>query len=125
VDCAGRLVFANDVTGQVVRLSTSTTVCRWLPTAVTGTVTARTTTRLTVSATANPSAQVTKVRVQYGASTAYGKVTAWLTLPSDNVGLARSFALTGLVHAHTYHYRVQVTNASGTAYGADRTGKTS
>lgn len=124
VDCAGRLVFANNVTGQVSRLSTSTTTCRWLPTAVTGAVTARSTTRFTVSATVNPSAQVTRARIQYGKSTAYGKVTAWLTLPSDNVGLVRSFAITGLAHARTYHYRVQVTNPSGTVYGADRTGKT-
>jgi hypothetical protein len=124
-DCAGRLVFANYSTGQVVRLSTSSAVCRWLPTAVSGAVTARTTNRLTVSAAVNPSAQVTKVRVQYGPTTRYGLVSAWVSLPSDNISLTRTIALPGLAHAHSYHYRVQAVNPSGTVYGADRVGRTS
>ena len=73
VDCAGRLITANDVTGQVLRTATSTAVCRWLPTGTTGPVT---------------------------------------------------ITITGLARAHRYHYRVQVTNGSGTVYGSDRSATT-
>ncbi|HWU23027.1 MAG TPA: hypothetical protein VN088_15935, partial [Nocardioides sp.] len=124
VDCAGRIIGDNVVTGRVFRLQTSNTVCRWLPAATTGPVTSSTRSSMVVRATVNPSAQVTKVRVQYGATTAYGHLTPWITLPSDNVALVRSITLAGLTHAHRYHYRVQATNASGTVVGRDATGAT-
>ncbi|GAB4002446.1 hypothetical protein [Nocardioides ultimimeridianus] len=124
VDCAGRIIGDNFVTGRVFRLQTSGTVCRWLPTATTGPVTTSTTSSLVIRATVNPSAQVTRVRVQYGATAAHGHVTPWITLPSDNVALVRSVTLAGLAHAHRCHYRVQAINASGTVVGRDATGTT-
>jgi hypothetical protein len=87
-------------------------------------MTKHTKTSVTVTAASNPSAQVTKMRVLYGPTTRYGKSTVWLTLPSDNVVQTRAFLLGGLLSAHTYHYRVQVQNASGTVSGADRTART-
>ncbi|MBV9096976.1 MAG: hypothetical protein JO079_02860 [Frankiaceae bacterium] len=123
-DCRGNLV-ANDnmaETYRVVHYATGT--CVWLPTATTGAMTKHTTTAVTVAAAANPSGQVTKMRILYGLTTKYGKATAWVTLPPDNTVQSRTFAITGLLTAHTYHYRVQVQNNSGTVLGADRTAKT-
>lgn len=124
-DCVGRLVLTDYVTGKVYRLNTSTSACHWLPTATTGGVASRTATSLTVKAASNPSSQVTKLRVQYGTTTAYGHATAWITLPSDNVVLSRNVVISGLTQATGYHYRVQVSNASGAVNGADRTATTS
>jgi hypothetical protein len=49
--------------------------------------------------------------------------TAWLTLPTGNVTISQNIGFAGPAHAH--HDRVEVSNASGTAHGADRTGRTS
>lgn len=124
-DCLGRIIGANVVTGRVFRVLTASGVCRWLPVATTGATLARTSTSLSVRASVNPSAQVTRVRVQYGPTTSYGHQTGWITLPSDDVVLNRTLVLTGLAHAHTYHYRVQASNGSGTVSGRDATGRTS
>ena len=124
VDCRGNVHVSDPEHAQLFILRYSSGTCRWLPTATTGAVSSRTTTSLTVKGSANPSAQVTKMRVLYGATTKYGKATAWVTLPSDNITITKSFVLSGLLHAHTYHYKVQVTNPSGTVNGKDRTGTT-
>jgi sugar lactone lactonase YvrE len=123
-DCAGNVVAADPGNGRYVSLRYNAGRCIWLPTATTGVMTRRTATTLTVTASANPSAQVTKMRVLYGPTTKYGKATAWITLPSDNVVHTKSVAIAGLLPAHVYHYRVQVQNASGTVTGIDRSAST-
>ncbi|MDQ1748559.1 MAG: hypothetical protein QOD07_2822 [Frankiaceae bacterium] len=123
-DCQGNLV-ADDNYAETYRvIHYAAGKCVWLPTASTGLMTKHTTTSVTVTGSSNPSDQVTKMRVLYGATTAYGKATAWVTLPCDNTVQTRTFALTGLLSAHTYHYRVQVQNGSGTVSGVDRIAKT-
>jgi hypothetical protein len=123
-DCHGNLV-ANDNSAETYRvIHYATGKCVWLPTASTGLMTKHTTTSITVTGSSNPSGQVTKMRVLYGATAAYGKATAWVTLPCDNIVQTRAFAFTGLLAAHTYHYRVQVQNGSGTVSGVDRTART-
>jgi sugar lactone lactonase YvrE len=124
VDCVGNVVLADATLSRYVALRYSTGRCIWLPTASTGLMTKHTTTSITVTGSSNPSGQVTKMRVLYGATTAYGKATVWVTLPSDNTVQTRTFTISGLLSAHTYHYRVQVTNASGTVNGSDRTART-
>ena len=125
VDCRGNVRVADVENSRFFTLRYASGRCTWLPTATTGAVASRTRTSLTVKGSANPSAQVTKMRVLYGTTTKYGKTTAWVTLPSDNITATKSFVLSGLLHAHTYHYKVQVQNASGRANGKDRTGSTS
>lgn len=125
IDCAGRLFVGDETHLRVLDLRFGSARCIWLPTAATGGVVKRATTSLKVTASANPSAQVTRMRIQYGRTTSYGHATGWVTVPSDNVTQTRTFTLTGLLHLHAYHYRVQVQNPSGTVSGADRSGKTS
>lgn len=123
LDCTGDLLVIDSGTLRALPV-TAPTSCIWKPTATTGTVASRTTTSLKVHGYASPSGQVTRIRVLYGLTTSYGKATSWITLPSDNVTLARYFTLSGLLTKHSYHYRVQVTNGSGTVKGVDRVGTT-
>lgn len=119
LDCGGDLVLL--VNAGIRRMHVTTpTSCVWKPTAITGAVIARGTTALKVRGYCNPAAQVTRMRILYGATSAHGKYTAWITLPSDNVQLYRDITFSGLLALHTYHYAVQVTNASGTVTGADK-----
>jgi len=123
-DCHGNLV-ADDNNAETYRIIHYVAgKCIWLPTATTGAMTKHTTTSITVTASSNPSGQVTKMRILYGPTTAYGKATGWVTLPSDNTVQSRAFTITGLLTAHYYHYRVQVQNNSGTVLGVDRIAKT-
>ena len=123
-DCAGRPIAPSTTLNLVVVVRTSTARCIWLPTATTGSMTKHTSTSITVTASSNPSGQVTKMRVLYGATTKYGKATVWVTLPSDNTVQTRTFTISGLLAAHYYHYRVQVQNNSGTVTGSDRIART-
>lgn len=124
-DCAGRVYATDTAVSRYVVLKFSSLACRVLPTAITGGVKSKTSTSITVNAQSNPEAQVTKVRVLYGLTTSYGQATAWVTLPSDNITLTTAIAFSGLLSGHTYHYKVQATNLSGTANGVDQTATTS
>ena len=61
---------------------------------------------------------VTSTRVEYGTTTAYGTNMNGTPLTG---GGAVTAALTGLTTGTLYHYRIQVVNAGGTTYSADRT----
>jgi hypothetical protein len=124
VDCVGKAFLPEPDAARVRVVRYTTAVCKWLPTAVTGVVISRSTTALKVRAQSNPSAQVTKVRVLWGLTSGYGHATAWVTLPSDNILLTRDIVVSGLTTKHSYHYRVEVTNASGTTRGVDRVAAT-
>jgi phosphodiesterase/alkaline phosphatase D-like protein len=91
------------------------------PVAKTGGAQGVTATSATLTGTANPKGTATTYYFQYGATAAYGSVT-----PSGNAGsgsrdVSVSAALSGLARNTTYHYRLIVTNAGGTSFGADRT----
>ncbi len=91
------------------------------PTATTDSPGATSGASATLAGTAfNPDVAPGTAYFQYGASTAYGTssppepIAATTTAPV-------SASLGGLTPRTTYHYRLVVTNASGTAFGADRT----
>src|SRR5206468_6581830 len=78
VDCRGNVDLTDPGHSRLLMLRFSTQKCTWLPTAATGAVSSRARTSLTVKGSSNPSAQVTKMRVLYGATTKYGKSTPWV-----------------------------------------------
>ncbi|HEY2055817.1 MAG TPA: fibronectin type III domain-containing protein [Solirubrobacterales bacterium] len=69
----------------------------------------------------NPDLAGGTVAFQYGTGTGYGSVTAAQSIGPTTRGAPFSVSLTGLKPGATYHYRILVTNAVGTAAGADRT----
>lgn len=58
---------------------------------------------------------------EYGPDESYGSATEKQPLPVDAVGEAVSAPLSGLAPATLYHYRLVVTDRSGTTLGPDRT----
>lgn len=69
--------------------------------------------------TVNPYGLATDVTVEYGLTTAYGKVTAIVTV-NGTVDQQAGIALTDLLSTTTYHYRVKATNSRGFTYGKDK-----
>jgi 6-phosphogluconolactonase len=70
-------------------------------------------------------ASAVSYRFDYGASTAYGRSTTSTTLPAADVAQTVTAKIAHLIPGRVYHYRIQVTDASGTASdGADRTLRT-
>ena len=90
------------------------------PAATTGSASAVGETAATVSGTAGPNLRATTYRFEYGTSPAYGSVTPDQDAGAGAAPVAASAALSGLTPATTYHYRLVVTNAEGTAVGADQ-----
>jgi hypothetical protein len=74
-----------------------------------------------VSGTVNPNGRSTTYYFQYGTTTSYGPTTASQAAGSGTTAVNVSANLSGLTAGATYHYRVYGSNASGTAYGSDRT----
>jgi hypothetical protein len=74
-----------------------------------------------VSGTVNPNGRSTTYYFQYGTTTSYGPTTASQAAGSGTTAVNVSANLSGLTAGTTYHYRVHASNASGTAYGSDRT----
>ncbi|HMJ36966.1 MAG TPA: choice-of-anchor Q domain-containing protein [Baekduia sp.] len=90
--------------------------------ATTGAASAVTMVSADVSGTAtNPDAAGATASFQYGSTTAYGLATA--TQPVAPAAAAAPFAgrIVALAPATTYHFRLVMTNAAGTAVGADQT----
>jgi uncharacterized repeat protein (TIGR03803 family) len=75
----------------------------------------------TLNAIVNPGVLDATVSFQYGTTTNYGSTTAGQPIGHGLVQVPVSAALTGLVANTTYHFRVVVTDASGTTTGADQT----
>jgi hypothetical protein len=69
---------------------------------------------------ANPDAKGASAHFEYGRTTKYGKTTKAVAIAALAVAGPQTATLTAL-KAGTYHYRLAVTNAVGTVYGADRT----
>jgi len=70
--------------------------------------------------TVNPHGQITSVRFQYGTTMNYGLVCASQNFNGITTQNLRA-NVSGLAAGTTYHFRIVATNASGTAYGSDRT----
>jgi len=67
----------------------------------------------TVQALVDPQSVDTRVRVEYGTSTEYGKMTGELDVGAGGVGQDVPVALEGLSPSTTYHYRFVAENALG------------
>jgi hypothetical protein len=79
----------------------------------------------TVAGTATSVGSFATFRFEYGPDTSYGSATESQALAADTAGAAVSATLTDLQAATLYHYRLVVTDESGTSYGDDRTLTTS
>jgi CSLREA domain-containing protein len=97
---------------------------RSAPAATTGRASAVTTTRAKVAGSANGGELAASYRFQCGKTRSYGSQTPAVKLAASTSAAAVQATLKGLKPNTTYHYRLVVTNADGTARGADRTFKT-
>ena len=61
------------------------------------------------------------VTFEYGTSTAYGSSTPLQTISGGSTAALISAALNGLMPHTTYHFRVVMTDSTGTIYGEDQT----
>ncbi len=68
----------------------------------------------------NPDLAGGEVSFQYGTTTAYGTATAAQAIGPTVAAGAFSAAVSGLAPGKTYHFRLEVQNAIGTAFGADQ-----
>jgi alpha-tubulin suppressor-like RCC1 family protein len=68
----------------------------------------------------NPNAANAGAWMEWGTNTGYGTKTATVSV-TGNSPVPASATITGLVRGTVYHYRVAVSNALGTVFGADKT----
>jgi hypothetical protein len=94
------------------------------PTAITGSATAVKKTTATLNGTVNPDGTSTTYYFQWGLTASYGAAGAPVSAGAGVRAKGVSRGATGLVEGTVYHYRLVATNQFGTAYGADRTFKT-
>ena len=71
-------------------------------------------------AATNPDLAPGSVSFEYGPTTAYGSKTPAKPIEATTRGVRSTAAVAGLTADRTYHFRVVVTNGTGTAFGADR-----
>lgn len=91
------------------------------PGAATGAVTAVSTTAAILNGAAtNPDLGGGSIYFQYGLTSAYGATTPAQAVGPRTSGAPFSASVGGLAAHSTYHFRAVVTNAVGTAYGADQ-----
>jgi phosphodiesterase/alkaline phosphatase D-like protein len=79
--------------------------------------------RATLNALVNPNGTpITECKLEYGTTTSYGSHAACTPSPGAVESVVSvSAALAGLSSGTTYHFRIAVTSALGTIYGADET----
>jgi hypothetical protein len=78
-------------------------------------------TTATISAEVNAEGSPSEYRFEYGASTAYGSATPWMSFGPQREGVEVHARLSGLQPGAAYHFRVLAKNAYGEAPGADTT----
>jgi len=88
------------------------------PTAVTGGVTSLTAISAILNGTVNANGTSTTVSFDYGLTTSYGN-NVYSGIVTGNTMTPVNAAISALLPATLYHYRVHATNANGTANGAD------
>jgi hypothetical protein len=92
------------------------------PSATTASATGVSTNAATLAGSArNPDLAGGEVEFQYGPTSAYGTTTAPQPIGATVAQAPFTAALTGLSPGTTYHFRIVVKNAIGTAFGADQT----
>ena len=69
----------------------------------------------------NPDLSPATARFQFGPTTAYGSNTAPQPVSQVTVGAPVTTSISGLAPNTLYHFRLVVSNATGTAFGADQT----
>jgi streptogramin lyase len=74
-----------------------------------------------VGATSSPRGSVSRLRFEYGTTTAYGTSTRWQDVGDGDAPVARTARLQDLTPGTTYHYRAVVESPMGSGPGADRT----
>lgn len=74
-----------------------------------------------LNAQVKPGSLSTGVTFEYGTTTGYGSSTPIQTLGSSATPLLVTAQLSGLLPHTTYHYRVAMTDSTGTTYGPDET----
>lgn len=90
--------------------------------ATTGSASAVQPTTATLGGTAaNPDALAGEASVQYGTTPAYGATSAPRAVGPGAAAAGFEATVAGLSPSTTYHYRAVVTNATGAAFGVDRT----
>jgi virginiamycin B lyase len=110
----GTVWFADD-SGRVGRITLD------LPIVLTGDATDKSQTGATVSTTVTPRGAMSRVRVEYGPTAAYGDATRWYDVGEGDDPVSRSPRLEGLAAGTTYHYRAVATSGFGAIAGPDRT----
>jgi hypothetical protein len=91
------------------------------PAAITQPASNVTATSATLHATVNPRGTQLHYRYEYGMSTSYGSITPARSAGAGTSNKAVSFALSPVLAAVTYHYRIVAWNSRVTITGADRT----
>jgi len=116
-----RLVLASLIFGLLLSTaavdSTTALALGAPPVALTGAASSITATTVTLGGTVNPVNQATTFQFEYGTTALYGQQTAVQAAPAGVAPIAVSAAVTGLLPATTYHFRVTATNPSGTTPG--------
>ena len=108
-------VWFTDISGRVGRVTLDR------PVVLTGDVSSMSQTDATVGMTVTPRGTASRVRVEYGTTTAYGDATRWYEVGEGDSPVSRAARLDSLAAGTTYHYRAVVTSAFGTFAGPDRT----
>jgi hypothetical protein len=91
------------------------------PNAVTSPASGVTARSAVLQGTVNPNDKPSTYSFEYGTSSAYGKVTAVVSLAKGKADVAVTAAVTDLQPSTTYHFRVVAVNSDGTTRGADST----
>ena len=95
------------------------------PTVATSVASGISQTAATLAGTVDPNGTSTTAFFQYGTTVAYGFATASQSAGSGTSAVTIRQALTGLLCATPYHFRLVATTANGTTYGADQAFTTS
>jgi streptogramin lyase len=108
-------VWFTDISGRVGRVTLDH------PIVLTGDASDASQTGATVSMTVTPRGTASRVRVEYGTTTAYGDATRWYDVGEGDGPVSRAPRLDSLAAGTTYHYRAVVTSMFGPIAGPDRT----
>ena len=76
-------------------------------------------TTATLNGIVNPNGATTKYHFEYGATVAYGKNTAEVSVGAGTSNLEEAKAITELTANTSYHFRIVATNSNGTTNGSD------
>ena len=116
-----RLV-ASNIAGIVYSADqTFTTLSALAPTATTVSATNFTSSSATLLSTVNPNGDTTQVYFEYGLDTSYGSASGSITLATGDTLQNANIAISNLIGATVYHYRVVASNSAGITPGADLT----